>query len=143
MEIIPDKWKQQNTTAGEEESTNVIPLIHEYITVDKKVIETGKVYIKKRVVAEDATINIPLIQESYKIERVPVKNKIFDAPPDTFHAENGDMIIPVTREVVEVKIRFEVVEEIHVTKVNTEVPHIQEITLLKEKVEVHRVPPAE
>ncbi|MDQ6761074.1 MAG: YsnF/AvaK domain-containing protein [Bacteroidota bacterium] len=140
METKPDKWQQQNNAISKDENANVIQVIHEHLTVDKDVIETGKVYIKKRVVAEEATINIPLIQESYKIERVPVTNKIFDAPPGTFHAENGDMIIPVTREVVEVKIRFEVVEEIHVIKINTEVPHMQQITLLKENVEVQRIP---
>ncbi|MGK2863088.1 MAG: YsnF/AvaK domain-containing protein [Chitinophagaceae bacterium] len=142
MNATPDKWQQENNYSSKE-NTEVIPVIHEHITVDKKVIETGKVHIKKRVVAEDATINIPLVHEAYKIERVPVKDKIFDAPPETFHAENGDMIIPVTREIVEVKIRFEVVEEIHVIKINTEVPHMQQITLLKENVEVQRLPSQE
>ncbi len=118
---------------------NVIPVMEEFVTVDKKVVETGKVYIKKRVVEEEATINIPLIQEGYKVERVPVKNQVYDEPPVIRH-EGGNMFIPIIREVVKVIKRYEVVEELHVIKTKTEVPHMQQITLLKENVEVERVP---
>jgi hypothetical protein len=50
------------------------------------------------------------------------------------------MFIPIIREVVKVIKRYEVVEELHVIKTKTEVPHMQQITLLKENVEVERVP---
>ncbi len=131
-----DEIRQQDTQSTDQ---NVISVIEEFVTVDKEVVETGKVHIKKRVVEEEATINLPLIHEGYKVERVPVKNRIYDEPPTIRH-EDGNMYIPIVREVVKIVKRYEVVEELHVIKTKTEVPHIQQITLLKENVQVERVP---
>lgn len=117
----------------------VVPVSEEFITVDKQIVETGKVYISKRVHEEEATINIPVIHEGYTIEHIPVKDQIFDEAPTVRH-EGDKMIIPVIHEVVKTIIRYEVVEEIHVIKTKTEVPLMQQITLLKENVEIKRVP---
>jgi uncharacterized protein (TIGR02271 family) len=122
-----------------DEETIVIPVIKEFLNVDKKVVETGKVHIKKRVVNEEKDINIPLQSEAYHVERIAVKDNIFDEPPQVRN-EGNKMIIPVVREIVEIKKRYEVTEEIHITKNQTVTPYTEKVTLRKEKVSVEREP---
>jgi stress response protein YsnF len=62
---------------------------------------------------------------------------VYDTPPAIRH-EGENMIIPVVKEVAVIIKKYEVVEELHVTKTRTEVPQIQQVTLLKEEVEVRR-----
>ena len=109
------------------------------MVVTKEIVETGKVHIRKRVTEEEATINLPLIQEGYHIERVPGKKDLLTQYP-AIRYEGDNMIVPVVREVLVVEKRYEVLEEVHVIKTKTEVPHLQQITLLKETVEVKRTP---
>lgn len=137
--------KNQAPAAGEYRSeiggpadTRILPVIEEHLVVSKEIVETGKVHIRKRITEEEAVINLPLIQEGYQIERMPGKKELLTQhPPIRYEGEN--MIIPVVREVVVVEKRYEVLEEVHVIKTKTEIPHMQQVTLLKETVEVERI----
>ena len=117
----------------------VIPVIHEQLNVDTELVETAKVFIRKRTEQEQTTVNVPLTTESYRIERVPLQNQIFDAPPPTRY-DGDNMIIPIVREIVETKIRYEVTEEVHVIKQRTETPYRQQVTLNKDVVDIERIP---
>ena len=130
--------KGENEQPNSEESI-AIPVIKEFLKVDKKIVETGKIHIKKRIVNEVKDINIPLQSESYEVERIPVKNNLFDEPPQVRN-EGNKMIIPVVKEVLEIKKRYEVTEEIHVTKTLTVTPYTEKVTLKEEKVSVEREP---
>ena len=128
--------------ASEEKNTHtttdeVIPVVEEHLVVDKEVVETGKVHIRKRVTEEEATINLPLVQEGYQVERRPGSKNLSTTYPAIRH-EGENMIIPVVREVLVVEKRYEVVEEIHVIKTKTEISHQQQLTLLKENVDITR-----
>ncbi|MFL5730956.1 MAG: YsnF/AvaK domain-containing protein [Cytophagaceae bacterium] len=111
-----------------------IPVVQEEISIDKKVIETGKVIIKKSVTEEETTVNIPLIQEGYDVERKAV-NKIVESPPSVRY-EDDRIIIPVMREILVVEKRFEIIEEVHVIRHRTEVPQQQQVKLRKENITV-------
>lgn len=56
----------------------------------------------------------------------------------TINEKDGNMIIPVVRDVPVTVIKYQVIEEIHVTVNKTIVPHQQEIELLKDIVEIKR-----
>lgn len=118
-------------------AATVIPVTEEFITVTKEVVETGKVHIRKTVTEENVTVNLPLIQEGYQVERRPGSKELLTQYPSIRH-EGENMIIPVVREVLIVEKRYEVLEELHVIKTKTEVPHLQQVTLLKESVDVKR-----
>jgi len=128
---------QRPLSADEKPGTTILPVIEEFMVVSKEIVETGKVHISKRVSEEEASINIPLVQEGYRVERVPGKKELLEHYPATRH-EGENMIIPVVREVLVVEKRYEVLEEVHIIKTKTEIPHLQQITLLKETVEVKR-----
>lgn len=127
---------QRQSLQGEQPA--VIQVVQEHVTVSKDVVETARVHIRKRVVEEEQTLNIPLIQEGYDVRHVPV-NKIVDKMPAV--RQDGDTtIIPVVREVLVVQKQYELVEEVHVVKTRTAIPHMQDITLRKEQVEIVRKP---
>lgn len=137
----PEKNKTENEEVHfSEEKTKVIPVIEEVLKVDKKIVETGRIHIRKEVAKEEQPFEIPLMNESYEVKKVQVKNLIFDEPPQI--RNEGDItIIPVIKEVAEIKIRYEVTEEIHVVKSKTVTPHSEKVTLKKEKVIIEREAP--
>ena len=129
--------EQYQTDIDSSDGKIVVPVIEEHVVISKELVETGKVLIKKRVKEEEAFINIPIIQEGYIVERKPGKKELLTHHPAVRH-EGDKMIIPVVREVLVVEKRYEVTEEVHVIKTKTEVPNMQQITLLKEEVQVER-----
>jgi uncharacterized protein (TIGR02271 family) len=121
-----------------EDGSIIIPVIQEQVIIEKEVVETGKVKVSKTVSEETASLNIPLIQESYDVQRRPVK-EVLDTPPGIRY-EGETIVVPVMREILIVEKKYELIEEVRLTKRTSSVPHIQEITLLKEHVHVERTP---
>ena len=117
----------------------VIPVIQEQATVSKRVVETGRVRIAKQVREYEEIVDVPNVQEEVKIVRVPV-NKMVDAAPDV-RTEGEMTIIPIVEERYVVEKRLFVVEELHVRKEKHETHNPQKVRVLKEEVEVERVPP--
>lgn len=128
----------QNDQYQEIQDTGVIPVIEEQLTVDKRVVEKGRVRISKKVRETDETVNIPLVQENVQVERVPI-NQFIAEPPPPVRYEGNVMIIPVLREIVVVEKRLVLVEELRVTKQKTQTQETQKIRLRKEEVSVKRV----
>jgi uncharacterized protein (TIGR02271 family) len=137
MQEINSVGQENEQGSAQSPDITVIPVIEEQLTIEKVVVETGKVHIRKTVTEEQATVNLPLIHENYQVERRPGSKKLLTNHPGIRY-EGENMIIPVVREVLVVEKRYEVLEELHVIKTRTEVPHLQQITLLKESAEVRR-----
>ena len=121
----------------DDHSSIVIPVTREEITIEKEVIETGKVYVRTRVKEEEANINVPVVSEHYEIDRVPV-NQVYPTPPPVRY-EGDILVVPVIEEIVVVEKRYKVTEEVRLTKKKTETPYLQQITLRKEVVQVERI----
>lgn len=134
----PNKIQKNDQPSGAAHQPQVIEVVQEQVFVSREVVDTARVIIHKRVVEEERSLNIPLIQEGYEVEHHPIK-KIVDTMPGV-RQEEDRVVIPVVREVLVVEKRYEIVEEVHVIKRRTEVPHIQDITLLREVVDVERIP---
>lgn len=131
------KIKNSEKNDLEKNETRTIPVIEEFLKVEKKVVETAKVRIHKKLEKEKATLDIPLKGEEYEVKRVPVKTVLLDQRPSASE-KDGVMIIPVVREVAQVIIKYEVTEEIHIIKHQVQTTHHEEVTLLKEKAEIYR-----
>lgn len=126
----------QNTFS---EETKGIKVIQEFATVDREVVETGKVRITKTVTEETIGISAPIINESYEVKHVAVPYKLLDKPPLALTHEGNITIITVVREISVVVKKYEVIEEIHITKQLTQTPLTHEISLRKENVHVERI----
>ena len=113
---------------------NTIPVIEEQLRVDKKVVETGKVHVSKKVTEHETSVSVPLMEETYDVERVPV-NQVVETPPPPVRYEGDTMIIPVMREVLVVQKHYEIVEEIRLTKQINRQQHTEQVTLKKEEVQ--------
>lgn len=114
----------------------VIPVIQEEITVDKRVIETGKVRISKRISEREELVDVPLLQEKVTVERVPINLFVETQPP--VRQEGDTIIIPVVEEQVIVQKKLLLVEELRVSKQVVENHQPQPVILLKEEVEITR-----
>ena len=119
------------------EKSQTIPVVEEQLRVDKKVVESGRVHLSKKVVENETAVSLPLTEETYDIERVPV-NQIVDEPPQPMRHEGNTTIIPVVREVMVVQKRYEIIEEIRLTKNITQEQHTEQVTLRREQVDIDR-----
>lgn len=126
------------TTAFNDRSEDVIPLVDEELTVARRTVETGKVRIgifndirEQRIVEE-------LVRGSVEIERVAIGRAVDGVPP---LREEGDMIvIPVVEEVLVVEKRLMLVEEIRIHRSATRVDHAETIGLIRQRAVIERLP---
>ena len=115
----------------------VIPVIQEELLVGKKMVETGKVYISKKVYEEEFIQNEPVTSEEVTVERKEI-NQYIDVAPPAVRQEGDITIISVIKEVLVVEKRLMLVEELHIKKhIKTDSAVINEI-LRKEEINVTR-----
>lgn len=119
-------------------NTVSIPVIEEQLQVDKRTIETGRVKLTKTVHEEDETVTIPLLHSVFAIERVPINEYVFEAPAT--RQDENTTIYSVVKEVLVVEKRLLLIEEIRVTKQQTEVNETQTVRLRREELTVERMP---
>ena len=137
--VSPQASAEQQRLSTESES-RVIPVVAEQVSVGKRVVETGTVKVSKKVTEQQTAVSLPLVREQYDVERVPV-NEVVDTPPAAMRYEGDTTIIPVLREVMVVQKRYEIVEEIRITKRKTESTDTQQVSLRKEEVTIERSSP--
>lgn len=137
MDVEKNNTPQSNDLQDNRNVGKTIPVIEEQVRVDKKVVETGKVHVSKKVTEHDTTVTIPLQEETYDVERVPI-NQVVETAPAPVRYEGDTMIIPVVREVVVVQKHYEVIEEVRLTKKITQRQQTEQVTLKREQVNVER-----
>src|SRR3982751_3938600 len=116
----------------------VIPVIQEQATVSKRIVETGKVRIAKHVREYEEIVDVPHFQEEVNVERIPV-NQFVETAPEV-RSEGDTTIIPILEERYVVDKKLFLVEELHVRKQRNESHVPQKVRVLKEEVEVERIP---
>lgn len=127
----------QQESPDERDSKITIPVLEEQLKVSKKVIETARVTLSKTVNESIESFEIPLKEEEIVVKRVP-KNELIETMPAASRHEGDVMIIPILKEVAVIEKRIMLVEEIHVSKKQTEKTETQEVALRKEEVKVTR-----
>jgi uncharacterized protein (TIGR02271 family) len=116
-------------------TANSIPVMEEHLHLGKKVVETGKIHVSKKVSEHAFNADMPVFKEEVIVERKPVDRYVDDEVPGI--RMNGDTtIIPVVKEVV-VK-RMLLVEEIYITKRRIESTATVNEVLRKEEVTINR-----
>ncbi|HEX8330310.1 MAG TPA: YsnF/AvaK domain-containing protein [Hymenobacter sp.] len=125
------------TPLPQPEAVTTIPVIEETARIEKQVVETGRVIVRKTVHHETQTVDVPTQEEHVHVERVPI-NQVVETPPEVRH-EGDTMIIPVLREEVVVTTQLVLVEELHVRKRTLTQNNPQEVTLRREEVRYERI----
>lgn len=111
-----------------------IRLEEERMNVDKRAVQSGEAIVRKRVVTENETVQVPVKHEEVIIERMPVADRP-DTNPDF---KDETITIPVMEEKVEVTKRPVVTEEIKIRKRDIEDTESVSATLRKEKLDVEK-----
>ena len=115
-----------------------IPITEEQLQVSRQTVETGRVRLAKTVHETDETVTVPLLHETYTVERIAL-NQYVDEPPAT-RQEGETTIYPVVNEVLVVQKRLVLIEEIRVTRLQAQVEDTQTMPLRREEITVERTP---
>ena len=123
--------------AGKEgDVAQIIPVVHEFVDVQRRSIETGLVQITKTVSTESVSVSDSVVHEFVETERVPI-GRLLDVPAVVRH-EGDVMILPVVEERVVITRQLFLVEEIRVTRKRESRPFEQQVELRREAVHVRR-----
>ncbi len=138
LEAAPASTSAVGSASGAAVGETVIPVVVEEAEISKRVVETGRVRVVKRVRQREETVDEPLFREEVRVERVPV-NRPVEGPVEV-REEGGVTIVPVVEEVLVVEKRLVLREEVRITRVRVEEHRPQAVSLRSEEVEVDRVP---
>jgi uncharacterized protein (TIGR02271 family) len=123
--------------AAPREPPLVLSVLAEALDVRTRPVETGRVRIHKTVQAREVLVDEPLLREEVAIERVPV-NRVVEGPIPVRY-EGDTMIVSVLEEVLVVKTRLLLTEELRITRRRTETHQPVPVTLRREDVTIERI----
>ena len=116
--------------------TVVIPIAQEELHVEKVPTATNKVVVHKTVREHEQVVDVPLLQESVELRRVPA-DRLLDAPLSV--RQEGDVtIVPLMEEVLVVEKKLRLREEVHIIRHRSETHQPQTVRLRREEVQVER-----
>ncbi|WP_338470857.1 YsnF/AvaK domain-containing protein [Niallia sp. XMNu-256] len=123
----------------ESETPRAVRLREEQLDIVKERVQVGELQVRKEVVEEQRTVNVPLLREEVYVERRPVIDGKVDGSPFT-----GDEIIriPIIEERVEVMKRPVVVEEVIVGKRKIQETKQVQDRIKKEEARIERAVPS-
>jgi uncharacterized protein (TIGR02271 family) len=131
----PSRGDEEQESHYEEDA--VLPVMEEQLNIEKRVIESGRIRVHKKVETTESVVDEPLLHQGYDIERIPL-NRVVDGMPESRY--DGDtLILPILEEVLVVEKRLILKEEVRITPKREEVRDPQTHTVRREHAEVERV----
>jgi uncharacterized protein (TIGR02271 family) len=115
-------------------NTQSIPLIQEFLEIEKQQVETGIVRVRKITHETEQPTNISLQKQSVDVTHVPI-NKIVEKAFEPYLKENT-WVVPVFEEVIIKQILLK--EEVHITVQNEQQDMHQNFTLKNEEAVIER-----
>ncbi|MBV8358206.1 MAG: DUF2382 domain-containing protein [Deltaproteobacteria bacterium] len=123
-----------NRERGAKATKVSVPIVEEQIEVGSREVVAGRAVINKHVEEREELVDLPLLSENYRVERIPI-NLTVDSLPSVRRV--GDTtIIPVVEEIAVVKKQLVLREELRITRIRTELRRPQRIRLKRERVDV-------
>lgn len=116
-----------------------IPVHEEELEARKSLRQIGEVKVRKDVVAEERSLDVPVTSEEVRVTRHAVDRPVTDADA-AFQAGGDTLRVPVMQENVEVTKRPRVKEEIEISKVARQDTKRVSDTVRREEVEVTKDP---
>jgi uncharacterized protein (TIGR02271 family) len=117
----------------------VLRLAEERLSVGKRVVETGRVRVRRSTTEKVQKVDVPLSSDTYEVRRVPIGKEVKKTP--AVRETKTEIIIPVVEEVLVVERRLVLREELHIRKVRSVQRHTEEFTLRVQNATVDRVAP--
>lgn len=105
---------------GERHLKETIPIVEETLSIEKRVVETGRVRVQTFVDDEEIVLRDQLNRDLLDVERVAIGREVETAPK---MREEGDiLIVPVLEERLVVEKRLFLVEELRIHRSSTTLP---------------------
>jgi uncharacterized protein (TIGR02271 family) len=123
---------RDRTTTGNEDIR--VPVVEEELDVVKRQKEAGEVRLRKDVVHETKRIDVPVMREEVRVERVPASGASAASTEGAFDEKTVSM--PVREEEIEVRKRPVVKEEVRLRKERHVEQRAAEGEIRKEQVHV-------
>lgn len=117
----------------------VLPLVEERARVTTRVVPRGRVRVRRRVEEVVERVGVDLTHHRVEVVRVPTE-RVVDAAPEPWR-DGETLVIPVVEEVVEVRTRFVVREEVRVTLRAEAARHEEDVVVRRTRVDVERLGP--
>jgi stress response protein YsnF len=118
-------------------SVMVMPVVAEFATIDRRVVDTGKgVRVVKTVSEHEQIADEPLALDEVRVERTEVNRWLRDGESPAVRQEGDVTVVPVLEEVLVTSKRLLLKEEIRITRVRREVHQPQRVVLRTEQVSV-------
>jgi len=111
-----------------------LQLREEELVAQKRMVEAGEVEIRKDVVSEQRTVEVPVTREEVVIERHPVERRVVDGG---INATNEVIEVPVREEEVSFEKRVVVTEEVEIGKRAVQETRTASDTIRKEVLDVN------
>jgi stress response protein YsnF len=135
---VPDDARRSGAHTVAEE---VIPLVEETTSISKREVVTGRVRVQTVTDTVEELARADVQRETVEVTRVPV-DKMVEAAPE-IRTEDDVTIVPVLEEVLVVKKRLVLKEELHIRRlVETETVEVP-VSLRKQRAVVERIDPDE
>ena len=116
----------------------VIPVVHEKVSIKKRVIDRDRIRITKHVKQEEQSIAVPLDHDEIDIQTKHINQYVEDIP-EAVRYQGDTMILSVLKEEVVVRTLLE--KEIHITKKKVQTQDKHTVTLRKEEVIIEHSTP--
>jgi hypothetical protein len=132
---LDDAPRSGTRTVAEE----IIPLVEETATVDKRQVVTGRVRVQTITDIVEELARADVQRESVEVTRVPI-DKVVETAPE-IRTEGDVTIVPVLEEVLVVEKRLVLKEELHIRRrIETEAVEVP-VTLRKQRAVIERLDP--
>jgi uncharacterized protein (TIGR02271 family) len=113
-----------------------VPVVEEQLDVIKREREVGAVRVRKDVVEDVKTVQVPVQKEVVRVEKVDTRNE--PLPPGTAAFKKDEVVVPVREEDVEIRKRPAVTGEVRVQKERVVEERRASETVRKEDVRVEK-----
>ena len=107
------------------EPTASVQLVEETLSVDRRVVETGRVRVRTVVDEQPVVVSETLSGNYVTVDRVPI-DRVVDAVPPT-RTEGDVTIVSVVEERMRIVRELVLVEEVHLRDVRTSEPFEQTV----------------
>jgi uncharacterized protein (TIGR02271 family) len=116
----------------------VVPLFSEELSVSKRVVPKGRVWVSRVTHQHEELVDEILAREHVEVERVPIDQEVAVMP---VVREDGDtLVIPIVEEAVTVQRRLVLKEEVRIRKIRETERYQERVTLRKQEAEIIRLP---
>jgi stress response protein YsnF len=119
--------------------TTTIPLIEESVRIDKRLVDGDSVKVSTKTTEHTEWVRETLVGETINISRVPIGKDVSAIP--AVREEDGVTIVPVVEERLVVTKQLHLLEEIHISKKQTDTPFSEPVTLRRMQASVDRTSP--